>query len=218
MKTTWSETPSGVIDVRIQTGALPRLFGLPFLAVGAYFAYRSVMVFADASRGLSEGDVFDLSLTLVFMLVLTAGFVGAGTFLTCATLRTRIDIPNHRVTSRKGIPGISRREVVDVGAHARVGIVHLPERVGDAGSGEHNPVPGYAVLLEQVGQVSTTLAWFDDESGERARELAVLISQRLGLPRSDRTPRRDVRSSGPTRIAAPPPSARSGSDIETVGG
>ena len=164
-----------VLKIALTGNPAARLFGVPFLLVGAYMAYQLAFGIADIATGRAAlGEMLAGTLVLVLF---TGAFLVPGWVLTFARARVEIDRTARRVTSVRDFRVYAMRDMRPLSDFDRIEVDVL-----SVGSNKYS-AGNYQVELASPNRKNVVVGLFGkgDEAFRYGQELGRLI----GLPIDD---------------------------------
>jgi hypothetical protein len=168
----WQETGPGQVVIR-QGGVLAaRLFGLPFLAAGGYFAYHFF-------GGLLNGEL--LIAGWILLPVMMAAFLVPGWILVVARKRVRLDSARREVVEEMDYLVYTYKKVSPVRSDSHVMLRY--EQGSKSNTGTRYDIHVY---VETAKQPLALIALFNDRQKTEALALAAKAAAFLSIPVKDR--------------------------------
>src|SRR5262245_13830731 len=173
----------GTIEISLSGGIAARLFGAPFLLVGAYFAYYLVLGVVDLVTGRAAlGEMF---FGTVILVVMTAAFLVPGWLLVASRGRIEIDRASRRVVSIRDLRVYQHRQERSLDEFTAITV----DRLGSSRT-KPSSVRSWQVELTSPSRTNQVIGLIDDD--EEAVAFARRISLATGLPVDDARDRERV--------------------------
>jgi hypothetical protein len=150
--------------------AVARLFGLPFLAAGGYFAYHFL-------SGVLRGELTWAGWTLLPLMM--AAFLVPGWILVAGRKRTRLDSARREVVEEMDYLVYTHRKVSPVRSESHVMLRYEQGAKSSSGTGYNIHV------YVETGQQLALIALFDDGQKTEALAFAAKAAAFLSLPVRD---------------------------------
>ena len=176
MNSTWTRDGAR-LTVQFPVSRVVRLFGLPFLAVGAYFTWSLVLALVDALRG--ETHLAETAAGLVLALLIALTFGVPGVLLVFARARVCVDAAARRVEEVKQFGPYRYASATPLSRMVSVRVVRR-----DPASSTRTTSSFHVELLDVAGRA--TLLGLYDEVGP-AVALGRHVSTLVALPLEERT-------------------------------
>ena len=173
----------GTIDISLSGGTAAKLFGLPFLVAGAYFAYNLMLGIADLVTG--RAAIGEMLVGTVLVLVMTAAFLVPGWLLVASRARIEIDRTARRVVAIRDLRVYQHRQQRSLDEFTAVTV----DRLGSSPT-RQSSVRSWQVQLTNASRKNQVIGLFDDD--EEALGFARRISLATGLPVDDARDREPV--------------------------
>ena len=184
--TTWTEEAPGRLRISLRVPIAGRLFGLPFAAVGAYFAWQAAGAVADALRpgtGITLGAALPGAIVLSVLALL---FGLPGLLLVAFRAEVVVDVPGGVVSEVKDFRLFTKAKSTSL---AEVVRVRAFREDGEHRDGEE-PAESYTTTLWTVlldRRTGPPLTAEVVKGAAEARELAATLARRIGVPGVDET-------------------------------
>ena len=167
----WQTAGPGQVLIRQGGFGAARLFGLPFLAAGGYFAYHFF-------GGLLRGELLIAGWTL--LPVMMAAFLVPGWILVVARKRVRLDSARREVVEEMDYLVYTYRKALPVRSESHVMLRY--EQGSKSSSGTQFNIPVYV----ETGEQTALIALFDDSQKTEALAFAAKAAAFLSLAVRDR--------------------------------
>jgi hypothetical protein len=169
---------AGTLTIPLEHGLVGRLFGVPFLAAGLWFAYQLVASAIGVIR-LGPSEAVAYLPGLVLLLVMGAAFLVPGWLLALTRSRVQLNPLTGTVVEERDLRVRVLRKNYRLSDFDRisVGLLKVSSKSDRAGA-------GYEVELRGDGGRSVLLGLFDDD--EQALAHAEALASRLQLRVEDR--------------------------------
>ena len=155
-----------------------KLFGLPFLLVGAYMAYQLAGGIADIASG--RAAMTEMLAGTIVLVIFTAAFLIPGWLLVFSSARVEIDRAARSVTSIRDFRIYQQRTVRPLTEFTRLEVDHLSVSSSRQSKGKAS----YQVELAGDHRKNVVVGLFDDD--EEAVTFAREVGGVLDLPVDDR--------------------------------
>lgn len=173
----------GTIEISLSGGTAARLFGAPFLLIGAYLAYNLVLGLVELVTG--RAAIGEMLFGTVILLVMTAAFLVPGWLLVASRGRIEIDRTSRRVVSIRDLRVYQHRQERSLDEFTAVTVDRLGSSRTRQSSGR-----SWQVELTTASRKNQVIGLFDDD--EEAMGFARRISLATGLPVDDARDRERV--------------------------
>jgi hypothetical protein len=166
----------GRVRIPLNTGIAARLFGIPFLAAGAYLLYQLAGGVVDLLTG--RAAVSEMLVGTLILIVFTAAFLMPGWLLMFSRARVEIDRSARSVTCTRDFRVYQRDDLRPLADFRQIEVDRLSV------SSNRQSRSSYQVELAAANRNNVVVGLFDDgdEALAFGRELAAVIE----LPVSDR--------------------------------
>ena len=166
----------GTIDISLSGGTAAKLFGAPFLLIGAYLAYYLVLGLVELATG--RAAIGEMLVGTALLIVITAAFVVPGWLLVASRARVEIDRTARTVVSVRDLRVHQIRERRSLDEFNAVTV----DRLGSSPT-RKTSVRSWQVELTNASRKNQVIGLFDDD--DEAMGFARRISLATGLPIDD---------------------------------
>jgi hypothetical protein len=174
VSTSISET-GGRIEITMDGGGAARLFGLPFLAAGAYFAYNLILGMIELVTG--RAALSEMAVGTVLVIIMTAAFLVPGWLLVFSRGKVAIDRTARTVESIRDLRVYQLRERRSMDEFDAIAVDR------SRSSGSRGSARVFKVELLSATRKKVLIGVFDE--GDDALSFARRLSTATGLPVDD---------------------------------
>ena len=173
----------GAIEITLSGGLAAKLFGLPFVLVGLYFAYNLVLGVVELATG--RAAIGEMLFGTMVVVVMTAAFLVPGWLLIASRSRIEIDRTSRRVVAIRDLRVHQIREERPLDEFTAITV----DRLGSSPT-RQSSVRSWQVELTAPSHKNQVIGLFDDD--EEALGFARRISFATNLPVDDARDRERV--------------------------